>query len=111
MAVLGFPEGTDFHQPLRFFDDAGASINLTGATSLQCLIVQPPKTILFTLTVGAGITVTNPTLGEVRITLTAADTQGLAGQYKFEASAILASGDTVLLGRGDLHIDATFVGA
>ncbi len=110
MAVLGLPEGTTWHQPLQFLDDNGTPINLTGVSDLVLFIVLPPKTVVLLLTPGSGITIVNAVTGRVRIDLTAAQTENRAGDYEWEASGLTAGGDEVLLGRGDLHIDPTFVG-
>lgn len=109
MAVLGFPAGTDWHQPFTFDDEDGTAINLTGVTGMHFVIYQD-GTAAFNLTVGSGITVTSAAAGQILVSLTHVQAQEMAGNYLFECYATLASGDLVILERGELHISESYVG-
>lgn len=110
MATFGLAAGTDWHQPDHLTDEDGADVDLTGATNLQCVIFTPPATAVFTLTTLAGLTVVTANQGRIQYNLTAAQSTNMDGDYRYETTATLASGDVVVLAQGDLHIRQSFIG-
>lgn len=105
MPVFGFPEGTDWHQSVTLLDDAGAIVNLTGAT-VTAYLYRGPATLFLSPTV----TVTSATLGQVLVSVSHAQSFGLAGGYRLEVVAVLASGDQEILYEAEVHITASYIG-
>ncbi len=88
-------------------DDAGAVVDISGATSITWAISktiagsgEPKGLALTTKTVGSGITLTTDgTDGRCDVLIDGADTDALAGEYYHEMQLILTSTiSTVLFG-------------
>ncbi|MEE8551512.1 MAG: hypothetical protein V3T08_09705 [Gemmatimonadota bacterium] len=98
-------------------DANGAAIDITGGTfrwglsklSQEALgegKVKPQGDALVTKTLGLGITLTAPTLGQLRVTLDPADTASLKGDFYHELEMVLAGAtSTVAFGRIDIKKD------
>lgn len=73
-----------------------ALLNITGGTITF-------KVAGLTLTVGNGVTVTNPTAGEFVAALTSANTATLDGMYRYSATLVL-NGKTRCVARGTMAV-------
>lgn len=73
----------------------GQIINLTGAT-LIFKAVQG-NTVAVTKSTGAGITLTDPSVGEFEVELTDTDTGALEGKYYFEVQVTSSLGRVITL--------------
>lgn len=103
--MFGFAEGTVFRQPLEFNDLQGNSIDLTSATSVQVVVYPEPRegaVASATYAVGTGLTVTSAAAGLATVVFD--DDDLTAGEYTYEATAILSTGDQVFLGRGSFRV-------
>ena len=68
--------------------------------------VEPQGDALLTKTLSSGITLTAPTLGQLRVDLDAADTTALKGEFYNELEMVLAGAtSTVAFGRIDIKKD------
>jgi len=97
--------GDDLAIPVTVTEDGlaeGAPISLVGLTGIAFAVADfgPTKTRRVTKTLGAGVEVTDAAAGKFLVTLTAADTTGLSGPYRYQARLIDAGGNrsTVLTG-------------
>lgn len=94
-------------------DGAGTAIDITTATFRWGLSkLGKPKTAgepspqgaaLLTKTVGSGITLTAPTLGQLTVALDPADTASLKGSFYHELEMVL-SGDTSTVAFGQIDV-------
>ncbi len=72
----------------------GTPVNLTGTTT-EMDIKRLDDTLVLTLTVGDGITYTNPTAGEMTILLEPAETANLDPEYTYRYDVQWTSGASV----------------
>lgn len=85
-------------------DENAAAINLTGTTA-DMEIKRIDGTIVFALSIGNGITYTNPTGGEMTITIDAADTATLDPEYTYKYDVQWTNGSNVrTVAAGNLKI-------
>jgi len=93
--------GDDLKIDVTVNDSSGDAVDISAATVIifGISLVKRGATI-FTKTLTAGITITNGPLGQLRITLDAADTAGLNPRTYFHELKVVISGerDTVLVG-------------
>lgn len=87
-------EGDTLSFKITLTDDAGDPINLTGTTT-EMDIKRLDESLVLTLTVGDGITYTNPTGGEMTIVVDAADTANLEPQYTYRYDVQWTNGTTI----------------
>lgn len=109
-SLISFPANTRVRQPLAFVDASGAVVNLTGVDPLAIYIRRENTTVITASLANAKLTVTNAASGLARMDLEAEDTEGLHGEFKYEAWGTLSS-VSQLLGRGSLIISRTTGGA
>lgn len=68
--------------------DNGGVLDITGCSITYIIYKQSTKNIVITKTVGSGITLTDPSNGRFRITLSPSDTQSMKGIYNHEAELV-----------------------
>lgn len=87
-------EGDTLSFKITLTDDDGAAIDLTGTTT-EMDVKRADESLVLTLTVGDGITYTDPGGGEMTIVVDAADTENLDPQYTYRYDVQWTSGTTV----------------
>ena len=96
-AVVHFTDlvqGDTLSFKITLTDDAGAAITLVGTTA-DMEIKRLDDSLVLALTIGDGITYTNPTGGEMTISIDAADTVGLDPEYTYRYDVQWTSGATI----------------
>lgn len=87
-------EGDTLSFKITLTDDAGDPIDLTGTTT-DMDIKRADDSLVLTLTVGDGITYTDPTGGEMTLTVDASETDNLDPQYTYRYDVQWTNGTTV----------------
>lgn len=87
-------QGNTWAFVVTLLDDAGAGINLTGTTA-DMEIKRLDGTLVLALSIGNGITYTDPTAGEMTITVAAADTVNLDPEFTYLYDVRWANGATI----------------
>ena len=96
-AVVHFTDlvqGDTLSFKITLTDDAGAAITLVGTTA-DMEIKRLDDSLVLALTIGDGITYTNPTGGEMTISIDAADTVGFDPEYTYRYDVQWTSGTTI----------------
>lgn len=105
--MFGFSEGTDYYKPVDF-ESNGSAVDLTGATVTVRVYPEPREgaavSVTYTVANG-GLTAGSAVDGEYTINFSAGDLT--AGEYTYEATAVLASTDVAFLGRGWFRVFAS----
>lgn len=112
MSLISFPAGTDFHQPFAFVDTSSVAVSLVSATNLQMVILNG-RSVITTLTTTSSpslLVVTSAAGGLVRADFDNTTTASLQGEYRYEITCTLSSGDTVVLGQGRIKIRPSYIG-
>ena len=87
-------QGNTWAFVVTLLDDAGAGINLTGTTA-DMEIKRLDGTLVLALSIGDGITYTDPTDGEMTIAVDAADTVNLDPEFTYLYDVRWTNGATV----------------
>lgn len=80
-------------------DVAGESYNLTGANEILFVVVWN-NNVLFTKTLGAGVTIVDPVAGWVDVRIAATDVNISAGVYSYELLIVDQGGNRLVADRG-----------
>lgn len=105
-SLIAIPAGTRVRQPLAFTDASEAVLDLTSVDPLALYVFREQTTVLTASVANGKLSITNAAGGLARLDLETADTEDLAGEYRYEAWGTL-SGVSQLLGRGPMIITAT----
>lgn len=95
---------------ITVLDENGEPLDLTGYSAIWCMHVQTLNDIVITKTTSDGITISNPTSGELEIELEAVDTESLSARvygHQCEIEDILGRHATVTTGYVKLHKSVT----
>ncbi len=87
-------QGNTWAFVVTLLDNAGAGINLTGTTA-DMEIKRLDGTLVLALSIGNGITYTDPTDGEMTITVAAADTVNLDPEFTYLYDVRWTNGATI----------------
>jgi len=100
-------QGADFVQECAYLDEDGNPVNLTGNTmAMQMRKPLLANTTLANMTIGSGITVTNATLGQFKLSLTNAQTANLPiGTVVYDLEIRYANGTKERLLQGGIIVD------
>jgi hypothetical protein len=92
------------------YDENGAVKDITGATARFVMVRKIGQTPVVDLTTAAGIVLTDPTNGALRITVQAGITAALSGSYRHELEVTDVAGrvSTVAFGTVAVKRDAAF---
>lgn len=96
-AITHFEElvqGDSLSFKITLEDDAGDPINLTGTTA-EMDVKRIDGTLVFTLTVGDGITFTNPTGGEMTLLVEPSETNTLDPEFTYRYDVQWTNGTTI----------------
>lgn len=107
--------GDDQTLNVQVVDNAGGIINITGSQwwfTVKNAITDPDPSKVFQKTLGDGITITNAVMGQLRVTIAAADTDGLptnnvAMVYDLQMKSSLGEVDTINMGNFVVIPDVT----
>lgn len=99
-STTNIDQAADWYLTVTYQDNTGTAINLTGYTASFTIVSGNTG---FTLTVGAGITIT-PLTGVINLHATAIQTAIPSGQYKAELTITSGSGIVTSLLKGSIVI-------
>ena len=98
-------QGVDFNNTITYEDASGNRINLSGATvTLKAKDNRSDTNFVINLSVGNGITLSNPSQGEFTIAIPAATTAGYNWNRAFYDLDITLSGVVTRLLQGQIQV-------
>lgn len=100
-------QGADWPQEIAYIDENDDPVDLTGAVlHMQIRQSLSANTTLANLTIGSGITVTNATLGQFKLSLTNAQTSNLPiGSAVYDLEILYPDNTKERLLQGGITID------
>lgn len=105
---LTVEKGASYEQIIRWTDDDGAPINLTGATArMQAREASNVSAVLFEASTANGKLAIVGDLGQITLTITAAESSAFAWSFgKYDLEVTTAGGLVYRLLRGTISISA-----
>lgn len=88
-----FTGGDDLVIEVTVQDGSGEPLSLSGLQSAKFDIATAPgEDPLVSKSLGAGVAVTDASIGRLNVTLDASDTEGMSGAFEYELEVVDASG-------------------
>jgi len=90
-------------------DENNNPVNITGAQSIVWALISGDKVILRKTLSSGEITIINGSGGIFKISIQAADTINLAGQYRHECRLVTADGASGLIFTGTVTVNKAYI--